>query len=153
MTNDPFGNLREWGPALELLDKLASHGELAECQTGLARILRYKGNWRLREEVLKRIGGIPSPTDELVDQILAILSDDNTYYDARILASNAFIQLLKNNRNSLHQDFILEIRKAIEKISKSPQPPFFDKAIKKLDSEIGLQKAVRNESNPYDKEK
>jgi len=76
MTQDPFGNLREWGPVLELLDELESNGKLAECQRGLVRILRYKGNWRLREEVLKRIGGIPSPSDELAGQVLTILSDD-----------------------------------------------------------------------------
>ncbi len=138
MTHDPFGNLREWGPALELLDELAVSGKLAECQRGLVRILRYKGNWRLREEVLKRIEGIPSPSDELGGQVLTILADDNLYYDARILANNALIQWLKNSQRRLHQEFILKIRKVIEKLSKLPQPPFFEEAIKKLDSEIGL---------------
>lgn len=144
MTDDPFGNLRDWGPVLELLDELATSGKLAECQRGLVRILRYKGNWRLREEVLKRIGGIPSPSDELAGQVLTILSDDNIYYDARIIASNALIELLENSQSSLPQEFILEIRKVIEKLSKSPQPPFFDEAIKKLDSEIGPPRAVQN---------
>ncbi len=67
-------------------------------QRGLVRILRYKGNWLLREEVLKRIGGIPSPSDELAGQVLTILSDDNIYYEARVIASNALIGLLKNNQ-------------------------------------------------------
>ena len=144
MTQDPFGNLREWEPALELLDELASSGKLAECQRGLVRILDYKGNWRLREEVLKRIGGIPSPSDELAGQVLTILADDNIYYDARVLAGNALIELLKNSQSSLHQEFIMEIRKVIEKLSKSPQPLFFDKAIKKLDSGIGPPRGVQN---------
>ena len=144
MTHDPFGNLREWGPALEVLDELAVSGKLAECQHGLVRILRYKGNWRLREEVLKRIGGIPSPSDELAGQVLTILADDNIYYDARILANNALIQWLKNSQRRLHQEFILEIRKVIEKLSKSPQPPFFEETIKKLDSEIGLPGPLQN---------
>lgn len=144
MTDDPFGNLRDWGPVLELLDELASRRKLAECQRGLVRILRYKGNWRLREEVLKRIGGIPSPTDELLGQTLTIFADDNIYYDARILASNALIQLLKSNQSSFLQEFIPEIRKVIEKLSQSPQPPIYDNAIKKLDSEIGPSRAVQN---------
>ena len=137
MKHDPFGNLRDWGPVLELFGKLAENGNLAECQPGLVRILRYKGNWRLREEVLKRIGGITSPSDELAGQVLTIFADDNTYHDARILASSALIQLLKNSQSSLHQEFIPKIQKVIDKLSKSPQPPFFEKAIKKLDSEIG----------------
>jgi len=144
MTNDPFGNLRDWGPALELLDELATNGKLAECQSGLVRILRYKGNWRLREEVLKRIGGIPSPSNELVGQVLTILADDNIYYDARILANNALIHWLKNSQSRLHQEVILEIRKVIEKFSKLPQPPLFGEAIKKLDSEIGRSRALQN---------
>lgn len=144
MTQDPFGNLREWGPVLELLDELESNGKLAECQRGLVRILRYKGNWRLREEVLKRVGGIPSPSDELAGQVLTILSDDNIYYEARVIASNALIGLLKNSQSSLPKELILEIRKVIEKLSESLQPPFFDKAIKKLDSEIGPPGAMQN---------
>ena len=144
MTDDPFGNLRDWGPVLELLDELANSGKLAECQHGLVRILRYKGNWRLREEVLKRIGGIPSPSNELVGQALTIFADDNIYYDARILAGDALIQLLKNSQGSLLQDFIPEIRKVIDKLSKLPQPPIYDTAIKKLDSEISTRGAVSN---------
>jgi len=144
MTDDPFGNLRDWGPVLELLDELANSGKLAECQRGLVRILRYKGNWRLREEVLKRIGGISSPSNELVGQALTIFADDNIYYDARILASDALIKLLKNSQGSLHQEVIPEIRKVIEKLSKLPQPPFYDNAIKRLDSEISSPMAVNN---------
>jgi len=144
MTDDPFGNLRDWGPVLELLDELANSGKLAECQRGLVRILRYKGNWRLREEVLKRIGGISSPSNELVGQALTIFADDNIYYDARILASDALIKLLKNSQGSLHQEVIPEIRKIIEKLSKLPQPPFYDNAIKRLDSEISSPMMVNN---------
>ncbi len=144
MTDDPFGNLRDWGPALELLDELAKSGNLAKCQRGLVRILRYKGNWRLREEVLDRIGGIGSPSHELVGQILTILADDNIYYDARILAGKALINLLKNSQNGLHQDLIPEIGKVIEKLNRSPQPPFFYKTIKKLDSEIELSGSMQN---------
>ncbi len=144
MTDDPFGNLRDWGPVLDLLDELANSGKLAECQRGLVRILRYKGNWRLREEVLKRIGEIQSPSGELIGQALTIFADDNIYYDARILASDALIQLLKNSQSSLQQEFVPEIQKVIEKLSNLPQPPNYDNAIKKLDSEISSRGAVNN---------
>lgn len=144
MTDDPFGNLREWGPVLELLDELAKSGKLAECQRGLVRILRYKGNWRLREEVLERIGGIPSPSDKLVGQVLTILADDNLYYDVRIIAGNTLIQLLKNSQVTSHRELVPEIQKVVDKLNQSPQPPFFDDAIKKLDSVIGEPGAMRN---------
>jgi len=142
MKDDPFGNLRYWGPVLELLDELVRNGKLADCQRGLVRILRYKGNWRLREEVLKRIGGISSPSNELVGQTLTIFADDNIYYDARILASDALIQLLNNSLGSLHKEFIPEIRKVLGKLSKLPQPPIYADAIKQLDSEISGQGAM-----------
>jgi len=144
MTDDPFGNLHDWGPVLELLDELGSNGKLAVCQRGLVRILRYKGNWRLREEVLKRIGGISSPSNELVSQALTIFADDNIYYDARILASNALIQLLNNSQDSLHRNFITEIQKVLDKLSKFPQPPIYADAIERLGSEIKAQGAVNN---------
>ncbi len=144
MKDDPFGNLRYWGPVLELLDELVRNGKLADCQRGLVRILRYKGNWRLREEVLKRIGAISSPSNELVGQTLTIFADDNIYYDARILASDALIQLLNNSLGSLHKKFIPEIRKVLDKLSKLPQPPIYADAIKQLDSEISGQGAMYN---------
>ena len=144
MTDDPFGNLRDWGPVLDLLEDLASNGKLEACQRGLVRILRYKGNWRLREEVLKRIGGIAAPSSELVGQTLTVFADDNIYYDARILASNALIQLLNNSNGGLHKEFIPEIRKVLDKLSKVPQPPIYADAIKQLDSEISTQRAVNN---------
>lgn len=88
--------------------------------------------------------GIPSPSDELAGKVLTIPANDNIYYDARILANNASIQWLKNSQRGLHQEFILEIRKVTEKLNKLPQPPFFDEAIKKLDSEIGLSGPFQN---------
>jgi len=144
MKDDPFGNLRDWGPVLELLDELVRSGKLAECQRGLVRILRYKGNWRLREEVLKRIGGISSPSNELVGQTLTVFADDNLYYDARILASNAIIQLLNNSPGSLHREFVPAIQKVLDKLRKVPQPPIYADAIKQLDSEISTPGAVNN---------
>ena len=55
MQPDPFGNLQDWGHAMELLTTLSDNGKLNECQPGLARILAFQGNWRIREETLKRL--------------------------------------------------------------------------------------------------
>lgn len=136
MRHDPFGNLGDWGPVIDLFDELAKKDKLAECQPGLVRILRYKGNWRLREAVLKRIGNIQTPSDELMSQVITILDDDNIYYDARILACDALIQLLENVRDDLFDEINTAVRKVTEKLRNTPQPLFFDKTLKKLYSQL-----------------
>jgi hypothetical protein len=130
MSDDPFGNLQDWGEALELLDELSQNGRLAKCQRGLVRIMNYKGNWRLREEVLKRLNQIETPTDDLIGQVLSILADDNTYYEARIMASGALMHFLKNGESEVRPELNLKSRKIIEKLFKTPQPPVFEKALK-----------------------
>jgi hypothetical protein len=136
MKNDPFGNLNDWGTVLELVEELAGNDQLENCQAGLIRILRHKGNWQLREEVLKRVGDIQTPSSELVFQILATLSDDNIYYDARILAGNALIQLLKSIQDGFGVEINKEIRKVVEKLRRTPQPFFLDEALKRLHIEV-----------------
>lgn len=136
--HDPFGNLYDWGTALDLLEEVTDRGQLVDCQPGLIRILRYKGNWRLREEVLKRVGKIKNPSNQLIFQVLSILADDNIYYDARILASDALIQMLKNVRDGFDSEINQTIRKVAERLRATPQPPIFDNALKMLYSEIGL---------------
>jgi hypothetical protein len=143
MKQDPFGNLNDWGCVLEIFDELAENGRLTECQAGLIRILRYKGNWRLREEVLKRVGDIKAPSNELILQVLAILADDNIYYDARILAGEALTRLMKGVQDGSWVDINHETRKIVEKLRCTPQPPFFDEALKKLDSEVGVSSVVK----------
>ena len=138
MKQDPFGNLTDWGAVLDIFDELADNGKLEECQPGLIRILKYKGNWRLREDVLKRVGEIQNPSDQLICQILSILDDDNTYYDVRILASDTLIQMLKNVQDGFDDGINLSVRKVTERLRTTPHPPIFDNALKKLYSEIGL---------------
>ena len=144
MEQDPFGNLTDWGPVLDTLGELADSGRLAECQPGLIRILRFKGNWRLREEVLKRIGEIKAPSRELVLQVLAILADDNIYYDARIMAGDALVQLLKNGPADSAEDLIATARKLVQKLKSTPQPPIFDEALGRLHCEADIPCALEN---------
>ena len=138
MKEDPFGNLTNWGAALDIIDELADTGKLSECQPGLIRILRYKGNWRLREEVLKRAGEIQNPSYELIRQILNILDDDNTYYDARILASDALIRMLKCIQDGFGGEIYMSVRKVAERLKATPHPPIFDNTLTKLYLEICL---------------
>lgn len=138
MIQDPFGDLSEWVRVLALVDEVADDGRLAECQPGLIRILRYKGNWQLREKVLTRVGEIEDPSSQLVFQVLNLLADDNIYYDVRILASHALIQLIKNLRGSIYSDIGLSVKKVAQRLSATPQPIIFDRAIRNLCSEMGF---------------
>jgi hypothetical protein len=144
MKSDPFGNLTDWGPVLDTLDELSDTGNLSKCQPGLVRILRYKGNWRLREEVLKRSGEIQTPSKELVHQVIAILDDDNIYYDARIIACNVLIQFVKNANDVSGDDVYGRARKVIEKLKSTPQPSFFDEPIDRLYSELTTHSMLEN---------
>jgi hypothetical protein len=144
MKQDPFGNLTDWGSVLDIFGELADSGRLAEYQPGLIRILRFKGNWRLREEVLKRVGEIQVPSKELITQVLAILADDNIYYDARIIAGDALVQLLKNWPADSHEELISATKKLVEKLKRTPQPPFFDEALDRLHRETCLPCALEN---------
>lgn len=136
MKEDPFGNLTDWRVVLDIFDELAGAGRLSECQSGLIRILRYKGNWRLREEVLKRAREIQSPCYELIHQVLNILDDDNIYYDARILASDALIQMLKNIQDGVSGEINMSVRNVAERQRATPHPPIFHDSLTKLLSGI-----------------
>ena len=139
MEQDPFGNLMNWDAVLDILDELAENDGLNECQGGLIRILKYKGNWRLREEVLKRVGEIQGPSHHLILQVLSILDDDNTYYDARILAGDALVQMLKSAQDGFRGETKMSVLKVTEKAKVyTPSIVFSDNAVKKLYTEIGL---------------
>jgi len=138
MKQDPFGNLTNWETVLDIFNELADIGKLSECEPGLIRILRYKGDWRLREEVLKRVGEIQNPSDQLIGQVLSIVDDDNTYYDVRILASDALVEMLKNVQDGFDDGINMSVRKVTERLKIIPHPSIFVNALKKLYSEIGL---------------
>ena len=144
MKEDPFGNLTDWRPVLDRLEDLSSNGDLSGCQPGLVRILRYRCNWRLREEVLKIVGDLKKPSKELVHQVIAILDDDNIYYDARIMAGNALLQLLSNAEYIGNDDLQSKTKKVIENLKRIPQPPFFDKAIERLYSKLAATGMLEN---------
>ena len=143
MKQDPFGNLNDWGEVLDLFDELADSGRLSDCQAGLVRILRYKGNWRLREEVLKRAGEIQVPSEELIQQVLAMLADDNIYYDLRVIAADTLAILLQNAHADSSDDLKTAARSTASKLKTTPQPPFFDNALNRLCADIAMPQLQR----------
>ena len=134
MQADPFGNLTDWGPVLERIYSLAEEGTLSECQHGLIRILRYRDNWRLREEVLKQVATMENPEVALVRQVLKIITDDQLYYEVRILAIETLLQLLNNDANTFADEVETEIFQTVENLLSAHHPSLFEPALKKLHS-------------------
>ncbi len=133
MTADPFGNLRDWGPVLDTLEQLFQNGRLDDCQPGLIRILRYQGNWRLREEALKRVVRIARPGRPLIDQVMHIVADDNLYYEVRILGARALVALMAQYRRlspaGVPVAEELPVAEKLRHLLDVPQPPFFSQAL------------------------
>jgi hypothetical protein len=132
MTQDPFGNLQEWGSVMERLAELKCSGCLAECQRGIIRILRFRGNWRLREEVLNQLGQIPNPTEELIETVCGIVLDESVYYEIRVLASKVLPRLIHNRQKVTGsrscpktESIISSLRASMETI----HPPVFHNAL------------------------
>jgi len=90
----------------------------------------------LRGEERRRGGKIENPSAEVIYQVLAVLADDNIYYDARILASKALIALLENTRDGFRSEMNEAVKKVTERLMAPPQPPYFDDAIMELFSKI-----------------
>jgi hypothetical protein len=132
MQPDPFGNLKDWGPVLELVHQLADNGKLNECQPGLTRILTFQGNWRLREETLKRIGFIQNPSNDLIRQVINIIADANIYYEMRIIACEAIEELLNKNNHQFYAAMQTILMQTILAQLSTPQPPMFKQALEKL---------------------
>ena len=108
--------------------------QLDRHQDGLTRILRYRNNWRLRETVLKHIVHIVEPMEELVQEVINITVDEDTYLDMRILAVDALSHLIPlcSKRDDIKSRNIVET--AVENMNmllNLPQPPIVHEAVTK----------------------
>ena len=132
MQHHSFGNLMDWGTVLNQIWQLENEGKLDQHQAGLVHILRFQGNWRLREETLMRIGAIEQPSEALVQQVLNLIADGNLYYEARILACRAMGKLLKKTGHQFAPETQNAITQTVEKLLPIPEPPIFTEALSKL---------------------
>ncbi len=132
MSSEMFGNLRDWGEALQNLNELKKAGRLDEHQPGLVRILRYKYNWRLREAVLGCLAQVSHPSLELVNEVCRLASDEETYHEVRILAAHALPCLMRNFDDTQgHEAAQLRdsVARKMEVLLRSPQPPVIHEAV------------------------
>ncbi len=128
MDRDMFGNLRDWSQVLERLAHLKETRTLDEHQSGLARILRYRGNWRLLERVLTYGEQINQPTNDFLEELFRVISDTNLAAQTRILAANASSCLIvKKIKKGTCQE-AAAICNMTESINSSG-PPIFQEAL------------------------
>jgi len=135
MKSDVFGDLMVWGRVLDQIAELRKSKKLDEHQEGLTRILRYRDNWRLREETLEAIKDLEAPTDELLAQVLEIMMDENVYWQARVLAADALSRLVGKHRQGREASLSVSAAKVIEKMNAilgSRQPPVFHEGIRRF---------------------
>jgi hypothetical protein len=89
-----FGNLTEWGTVLGTLERIRAERLLDEHQPGLARLVRYPDNWRLREAALAAALEVTQANDLLVADVLHALVDPALALETRVLAARALGHLL-----------------------------------------------------------
>ena len=145
MNQDIFGNIREWGVVLECLDDLKQSRKLDEHQEGLTRILRYRENWRLREKVLEYACEIKSPFDKLIIELFNIMTDEDIYFEARILAANALGYLIPKRKGIPEKEEKFSEDKVVLQminVLNSAGPPHFHEAIAKSLGRIGDKRAL-----------
>lgn len=94
MPRDIFDDLTDWGRVLAELASLRDKGLLDDHQAGLARLVRYRDNWRLREEALKCAAQVRQANDLFIADSLNVLVDQDLALSTRILAARALGHLL-----------------------------------------------------------
>jgi hypothetical protein len=149
MTTDGFGDLSDWGRVLKLLQTFAASGHLDKHQRGLGRILRYEGNSRLREAVLRSFENLRAPSHELVSEVLRILADKDSYTDLRLLAADALGLLADKYRDdpeSQSGETVYLLLARVSDISAVPDLPRVQEAIcrtlTRIENALAVQIAV-----------
>lgn len=99
MPTDVFGDLQEWGCALNRLDDLKKAGALDDHQSGLARLIRYQHNWRVQQEALLAATYVSRPVEPLIHATVKVLNDREAILENRILAARALGSLLSCLQN------------------------------------------------------
>lgn len=87
-------DLDDWGDVLADLARLRKDGLLDDYQPQLARLVRYRGNWRLQAEALKCAMVIEHGDDLLVADALNVLVDRELTVELRVLAARALGHLV-----------------------------------------------------------
>ncbi len=134
MSTDIFGDLREWKRVLEQLEQLEASGHLDEHQEGLARLLRYRFNWRIREKAVQSLATLSAPEDHIFSVVLEIVADEHTEFDLRTMAADSVCGLISMRQKQGRWDGDLG-RLVMDKLTAAlnpHQPPGFQRAVKRV---------------------
>jgi hypothetical protein len=138
MNRETLGNLEQWDAVLEQLDKWKQGGQLDSRQDDLLWLLRYRGNWRLREAALEMSAFLQAPTLEVIRQVSDIMMDENLYQEVRILAAETLGAILSNERQrgTITVPVDSEVRARMNALLASAQPPVMHIALRRILSQI-----------------
>jgi len=127
---DVFGDLREWARVLATLDDLRVEGELGDHQQGLARLVRYPGNWRLQEAALTCALEIDCSCDHLIADTVNALVCRDTPLRSRVMAAHAAGHLLSCYPGDDQSHFDPKrAYETLEHLAAQPQPPILADAL------------------------
>lgn len=135
MQKDDFGNLEEWGRVLSQLEQLGQDQRLDEHQDGLVRLLRCPDNWRLREAALESVRNVKQPTETLVTAVLQILTNEDLYYEVRVLAAEALAALLpaaRTNREGRNRAMEQRALEQMHALLNAAHPPVLHQAVQRV---------------------
>lgn len=138
MERDTLGNLEQWGRALEQLDEWKRAGQLDGHQVDLLWLLRFRGNWRLREAALEMLASLHVPAPELICQACDIMMNESLYREVRILAAEAVTAMLSSDQNPGAPMGALagEVRQRMHALLESAEPPVMHLALRRVLSRI-----------------
>ncbi|MBM4087985.1 MAG: hypothetical protein FJ276_00940 [Planctomycetes bacterium] len=133
-----LGNLEQWGSVLEQLDEWKRAGQLDRHQADLLWLLRFRGNWRLREAALEMMASLKAPDPELIREACNILTDENLYQEVRILAAESVAAMLSSEGGSGAPLVgpAGKARECMHALLGSPQPPVLHLALRRALSQL-----------------
>ncbi len=131
-------NHRDWVITLDKLQELKNAFILDDYQQYLCRVLGQDGDWRLKERILEFAIDIRKPTDELIENICAVMINKNTSINARILAADALRVVVprKIRQTMVYPTFrgssVLRVMKDILKAPEVPAHEAVTRALKAI---------------------
>ena len=134
MSTDVFGDLREWKRVLEHLEYLKNSGQLDESQEGLARLLRYRFNWRIREKAVHSLSSLSAPENHILLVVLEIIADEHTEFDLRTLSADALCGLIsmRQKRDRWSRQLKATVMGRLRETINEHHPGDFQRAVKRV---------------------
>ncbi len=140
-------DLQHWGRVLGQLEELRELRSLDEHQEGLKRILRYGGNWRLRECAMECVQEVAAPKNALLQEVCTIMCDEDIYPELRMLAVDTLRKLILANAGigSLPYSQGATIVEKMKGLVGIPMHPLLQRRIVRAVEEIAVKEAGSND--------